>query len=582
MVKALSTPLPFKVQNKSQRKKKNMKSLEINSISVLADNTNNTDENKNNNSDIICSSYLPYFPQQLLGKVEERFIETIDYMVGMDNFDNVFKELGIDDKALKREGKIYDVLDIDILKKLKVLSDDDVKQIGDYTNRVESSELYTIIGYDVFVMKHLQQYHIQDMLNDIKEGLIHKFIELNYQKTRLILHLFPYKCMKAKNITYSEAMSYCISIMWATLVNIVAKNLQGIEIIDLLKQVFHDLNPISTKIVISTKRELTSNGFSFIQELEQLTAADKFIEFKTSVNRVIIRWSPRLDRFENYIHKFYRTQTDNWDDIVLKDLRGDSNGKRSLKFDCRIKDKFLITKITAVGQNIMRDVTGYYTTAIYGLLCDEEQLEHYELSSLFTILTGTKEHNDLFKNSLIRSYMYAKANNYKFVFKDNLDNNSFEDFWDSTNSKEKIKYDEEIEPISDTPISPREKSKYLKRLSEVSIFKSDEKNYPGYVVNLAVNRTNKKVFCDLKLNNDYYLATQLIIRFDLKRNIPKDIMTVLKIVELPEDKIEEALQLVERHKRPRIREMVQYVRTLEKPKPILNKLYNYLWIERYV
>lgn len=559
-----------------------MESFEINSISVLADSTNNTEQNKKNNSDIICSLYAPYFPSYFLGKVEERFIETMDYMVGMDGFDSVFKELGIDDKTFKRESKIYDVIDINILKKLKVLSDDDVKQIGDYTNRVESSELYTTIGYDVFVMKHLQQYHIQDMLKDIKEGLIHKFVELNYQKTRLILHLFPYKCMKVKNISYPEAMSYCISIMWATLINIVAKNAQGIEMIDLLKQVFHGLNPISTKMIILTKRELTSNSFSFIQELEQLTSADKFIEFKTSVNRVIVRWSPRSDKFENYIHKLYRTQTNNWNDIVLKDLRGDSNGKRSLKFDCRIKDKSLVTKITAVGQNIMRDVTGYYTTAIYGLICSEEQLEHYELSSLFTILTGTKEHNNLFKGLLIKSDMYVKANKHKFAFKDNLDKDSFEDFYDSANLKEEIEDSEEIEPISDTPTSPKRKSKYLKQLSEVSIFKSNENTYPTYVVNLAVNRLNKKVFCVLKLNNDYYLATQLIVKFNMKRNIPKDIMTVLKISELPEDKTEESLQLVERHKRPRIKEMVEYVRTLEKPKPFLNKLYNYLWIERYV
>jgi hypothetical protein len=102
------------------------------------------------------------------------------------------------------------------------------------------------------------------------------------------------------------------------------------------------------------------------------------------------------------------------------------------------------------------------------------------------------------------------------------------------------------------------------------------------MVTLAVKRLNKKVFLNLVPNNNLYIVTQLLERFNIKRNIPKDIITVLKFAKLPEDELSEKLKLIERHKRPQIKEMVEFVKTLQAPKHILHILYNYLWTERYV
>ncbi len=558
-----------------------MESLGIDPNGKNADDTQNTQVNKNNKTDIICSSHAPYFPSTILGNVKERFIKNIDYIVGIKDFEQVFKELGFKNEDIDRENKIYSVINKELIKSIRVLSDDDINNISNYTNRVESSELYITIGFDWYVLKHLQQWHAQDILGDIKENIVHKFIELEYRKSNLILHLHPHKCMTEKSIPYDEALSYCISIMWATLINIINKKTESTDIIDLLKQVFQDLNPIATKIEIHSIRTLTPEGYSFIQELSQLTPIDKFIDIKTPSNRVIVRWSPRSDRFENYIYKAYRKNTADWDDIELKDVRGDSNGKRCLIYDCKIDKNSLITKITVVGQNIMRDVTGYYTTPIYGLLCDDEILEDYELSTLFRILTATKEHRKAF--NLIQAYIDVKTGKVKFLTESDFHDESLEDLQDLTDADNPAGVTKDDILMDDSTIAPevKKKTKHLKRLSDISIFKKEEE-YTLSMVGLAVERLNKKVFRNLETNNDFYIATQLIERFNLKRNMPKDIMTVLKFAKLPDDKLNEKLNLVERHKRIKIKEMVEFVKTLEHLKHILHRLYNYLWIERYV
>lgn len=527
-----------------------MESLEINSNDK---NSNNTNEDKINISDIICTYPVSYFPQPQIGKVCKRYINTIDYMVGMNEFDDVLKRLSIDNNYLNRENKIYNVLEVDVLQKIGSITNDEITSIGGYTNRVESS-LYTTIGFDVYVMKHLQQYYINDMLIDIGNSVIHRFIQLNYKRSNLIIHLFPYKCMVEKNISYSDALSYCISIMWATLINIVKKKAVKAKIIDLLKEVFYSLNPILTKIVICTNRELTSDGYSLIQEMSQLTSADKFIDIKTLPNRVVIRWSPRSDRFENYIYKCFRKETDKWEDEPLQDLRGDSNGKRCLIYDGSIVKNNLITQITIVGQNIIRDITGYYTTSIYGLLCDEEILEDYELSSLFRILTGTKEYNIPFRQEVMNTYMNVRGQRIKFLTDDS--NHSF--------------------PIK----LPKKKSKHLKSLPQV--LNTTEKAYTPNMISFAVEKVNKRVFLDMEINNDYYIANQLVEKFHLKRNIPKDIMTVLKMSDLSQKELEAKLVIIERHKRSKIRGMIEFARTLARPKPVLHRMFNYLWQERYV
>jgi hypothetical protein len=513
-----------------------MESLEIISNSQNADSKEHTGKNKNHNTDIICALTYPYLPSRILGNVEEIYIKSIDYMVGMNKFEDVFNNLGISNNSyIQRENKIYEVINLEVLKKVNRLSVEDIINIGNYTNRVES-DLYTMEGFDSYVLRHVQQNHIQYILEDIESNILHKFIELQYLKSNLIIHLKPYNCMSEKGIPYSSAMSYCISIMWATLISIASTRTGNIDIIDLLKKVFHDLNPIATKMEIRSIRTLTPNGYSFMQEFSQLTSANKFIVFKYLTNRVIVRWSPHSDRFENAIYETYRKKTSNGDDIELLDDRADNNGKRFVKYDCRIDKGKLITKITVVGQNRMRDVTGYRTTPIYGLLCDDEILEDYELSTLFKILTGTKEHKEVF--NLTKAYMDIKANKVKFL--------TFTDSDNLTNTGDK------------------------------------NEKYTPEMVTLAVKRLNKKVFLNLVPNNNLYIVTQLLERFVIKRNVPKDIITVLKFAKLPEDELSEKLKLIERHKRPQIKEMVEFVKTLQAPKHILHLLYNYLWTERYV
>ena len=550
-----------------------IESLGIIPYSQKAYNKKNSTENKKEYTDIICTSYTPYFPSYFLGTLKEIYVDKLDYMVGMKDFETLFAELNINNKYIPRNNKIYNVISRDVLNNIKVLTNKEIKIISDYTNRIESS-LYTKIGFDFYVLHHLQQYHIQDILNDIESGVLHKFIELNYSKTNLKVHLFPHKCMKEKNLSYEDVLSYCISVMWATLISIVATKDKVKNILELLKEVFYFLNPILTKMVFCSHRKLTPTGYSFVQELSQLTSVDKFIDIKTPCNRVVIRWSPRSDRFENYIYKCFRHEVYDYDDEAPKDVRGDSNGKRCLIYDCQINKDELITQITVVGQNIMRDLTGYYTSPIYGLLADVDILENYELSSLFRILTGTKEHNNIFKRELFKAYEDVISGKVKFIFDGDFGTSEADqDLTDGINNDETVS-------ISDNKTPKNKRCKYLKTLADA--YSSGKKKYAANMVSLAIERLRRKVFLDIEHNNDLYVATQLIAKFNLKRNVPKDIITVLKMADLPEEELSNKLNLVERHKRDKIKDMIEFVKALEPTKPILNELYNYLWSERYV
>lgn len=501
---------------------------------------------KNKIPDIISHRDIPYFPYPydapLIGIVEEISIETLDYIVGMEKFEELFKELGVvvsskeENSIIERTNSIYRILSISVIDMLGGLSDDDIHNVSVYTNRVESS-LYSTIGFEECVMKHLQQYHVNDMLEDIDRSILHRFISLTYQKNNLIIHLYPKKCMELKNISYEDALSYCVSVMWATLISIVYRSVditdKNKQILEILSEVFFTLNPILTKFVTCSKRPLIPEGYSFMYELQQLESANKHFTMKVAPNHVNYRWSPMSQRFEDYIEQFTRIRFPNEDEEIA-DVRGDSNGKRCCIYDCRIDNGYLVTRITVVGQNVIRDITGYYTTPIYGFLCDTDYLKHLELAILFTFLTATKQHNNLFKgllNKTLTDMKCGRLRNTGFLF------------------------DDESSTIDD---------------------------YSAFVVILARMKLKKRIFKKLKSNKDYLLATQLIEKFNMKRNVPKDIITVLRILSLPEEKQEKAIiDNVERHKRDKIKRMVEYGRTVKAPKYILHRLYNYLLAEGF-
>ena len=172
----------------------------------------NTSAKSPSDRDIICASTTPYLPEAYLGKTIERCLEKMDYMVSLTTFSTVLSKLKSKEKINERlpyeSNNVYEVLTKDILTCIKEL--DNVDNIGKFTNK----------EFDVYAIKYLQDYS-QDLLEDINGNILHKFIELERQKSNLIIHLHPYKCMKYKGFHYNKAVSYCICIMWATILGIV-------------------------------------------------------------------------------------------------------------------------------------------------------------------------------------------------------------------------------------------------------------------------------------------------------------------------------------------------------------------------
>ena len=534
-------------------------SLDVKSNIKRADVVNDTDENKSSNPDIICACKEPYLPLHCLGEVKEIFLTSIDYMISLNSFSSISSALEIEEGnefIMNKESSIYSILDENITSRIKELRNEEVTTIKDYTNK----------DFDTYIIKHLQQYHIQDVLEDVKEKIVHKFIELKYQKNNLIVQLYPNRCMKLKGTLYEESMSYCISLMWLVLINLCKTRTKDLDLTELLKQVFYNFNPIITKMVITTVRGLSSNGYSFVLELQQLTSLKKYITIKTSPNKVNIRWSPRADRFEDFIYQFYRNDTRDWEDEEVKDVQRDSNGIHCVKYDCEISKSSLVTNITVVGQNMMRDLTGYYTTQIYDYVCDTDMLKHYECSALFRILTGTKEHEEIFKQEIMQTYEYVIRRKIAFLTSDSE--------LDSDTSIESTK--------AEYPKLKRIKGKPLSEIHALGFKNKKESRYTANMVTFAMDKVKKNVFLDIGTSNDLYIATQLVEKFNLQRNIPKTIITVLKLSELDEDELKEKLNIVDRHKRELIKEMIEFVKDNNKKRHILNEIYNYLWSEKFI
>ena len=70
-------------------------SLGITPHSKKPNNEEHSTENKNEYEDIICTSYASYFPFYYLGRLKEIYIDKLDYLVGMKEFETLFNELNV-------------------------------------------------------------------------------------------------------------------------------------------------------------------------------------------------------------------------------------------------------------------------------------------------------------------------------------------------------------------------------------------------------------------------------------------------------------------------------------------------------
>ena len=185
-LKALSTPFLFKEVEKSRRNKSQMNkkepSQDIDDIlideesadfdaddidndlfdgqdlfDINTETTNGAVVDKNEIPDIISRRDMPYFPHPfdapIIGIVENIYVETIDYIVGMKRFEELLEGLGVSSNSsdvIERTNSIYKVLHVDVMNMLGVLSDDDILNSSRYTVRVNSS-LYTSVSIIFFI-----------------------------------------------------------------------------------------------------------------------------------------------------------------------------------------------------------------------------------------------------------------------------------------------------------------------------------------------------------------------------------------------------------------------------------------------
>lgn len=105
------------------------------------------------------------------------------------------------------------------------------------------------------------------------------------------------------------------------------------------------------------------------------------------------------------------------------------------------------------------------------------------------MLTGTKEHNNIFKRELFKAYEDVISGKVKFIFDGDFGTSEADqDLTDDINNDETVS-------ISDNKAPKNKRCKYLKTLADA--YSSGKKKYAANMVSLAIERLRRKVFLDI-------------------------------------------------------------------------------------
>ncbi len=358
------------------------------------------------------------------------FVEVpeIDFVISVES---IIDSSNVKDKFFELVKLNYcSLFDTSVSEDIKSLTKEDLIEICDY-NYINDS----FNGLEYYILRHLKDSHINKCIEDLRAKRLNKLIKLSVSKSNLIVKVFPSKVLGTEN-----QVSYCVSLLYFVLMHIYKHLHMECGICEIIKALFIKVNPIVTKVAYTILINC-SDSYSWLKLLQQLSSMYKFFNISNTKGQVKFLFRPK---------HHYLISTVNVP--VTNEITSDTNNEKrfiSCTYKLRKQD-VLECKTTIISKDMVDCVFATQIDdnvgSMYSALSD---VEHIYLSNYYildTLLSFTKQHEELKNRLRVNGMEFADTNNSMPVsfrqnavvsyIRRNLYNLAFEDI--------KVRNDEQI------------------------------------------------------------------------------------------------------------------------------------------
>lgn len=320
-------------------------------------------------------------------------VSEIDFVVSVENI--------ID--SSKDRNKFFELVKLNysslfgtsVSEEIKSLTKKDLIEICDYNYRDDSFS-----GLEYYILRHLMDSHIDKCIEDLRVKRLDKLIKLNVSKGNLIVKVFPSKVLEVEN-----QVSYCVSLLYFVLLHIHKHLHKECGICEIIKALFIKVNPIVTKVAYTVLINC-SDSYSWLKQLQQLSSMYKFLNISSTKDQVKFLFRPK---------RHYLISTVNFP--VRNEIPSDTNNEKrfiSCTYKLRKQD-VLECKTTIISKDMVDCVFATQIDdnvgSMYSALSDSE---HIYLSSYYildTLLSFTKQHEELRNRLSVNGMEFTNTNN---------------------------------------------------------------------------------------------------------------------------------------------------------------------------
>ena len=287
------------------------------------------------------------------------------------------------------------LFDTNVSEDIKSLTKKDLIEICDY-NYIDDS----FNGLEYHILRHLKDSHINKCIEDLRAKRLDKLIKLSVSNGNLIVKVFPSKVLGTEN-----QVSYCVSLLYLVLLHILKHLHMEYSICEIVKALFIRVNPIVTKVAYTVLVNC-NDSYSWFKQLQQLSSMYKFFNISSSKDQVKFLFRPK---------RHYLTSTVNVP--VINEIPSDTNNEKrfiSCTYKLRKQD-VLECKTTIISKDMVDCVFATQIDdnigSIYSALSDVEHIYLSNYDILDTLLSFTRQHEELKNRLRINGMELANTNN---------------------------------------------------------------------------------------------------------------------------------------------------------------------------
>lgn len=320
-------------------------------------------------------------------------VPEIDFVISVEG---IIDSGNVKDKLFKLVKLNYcSLFDTSVSEEIKSLTKEDLIEICNY-NYINDS----FNGLEYYILRHLKDSHINKCIEDLRAKRLDKLIRVCVSKGNLIVKVFPSKVLGTEN-----QVSYCVSLLYLVLMHIHKHLHKECGICEIIKALFIRVNPIVTKVAYTVLVNC-NDSYSWLKQLQQLSSMYKFFNISSSKDQVKFLFRPK---------RHYLTTTVNVP--VINEIPSDTNNEKrfiSCTYKLRKQD-VLECKTTIISKDMVDCVFATQIDdnvgSMYSALSDVEHIYLSNYNILDTLLSFTKQHEELRNRLSVNGMEFTNTNN---------------------------------------------------------------------------------------------------------------------------------------------------------------------------